>query len=110
MSQVKELVIQDKTQKISKPVTTTAPPPNFQEVRLRKPVIYLFSPRPVEASVKLSLVRQWGFSAVYPVVPIESGKAGMGDSISWKVRIHPEGHLTELSTGLDVAYLYWESE
>ena len=113
MSQVKELVIVAKRHRTSTAATQESPtalPTNIATMRVRKPVIYLFSPHPVEASVDLSLVRQWSFSAIYPVAPIRSGKAGMGDSVSWRVQIHPEGHLTELSTGLDVAYLYWESE
>jgi len=76
---------------------------------LRKPVIYLFAPVSVDASVKLSVVPQWSLSAVYPVTSIKSGTAGANQCVSWKVRVHPEGHLTELSTGLDIAYLYWEA-
>lgn len=75
----------------------------------RKPVIYLFAPVSVDVSVKLSVVPQWSFSAVYPVTSIESGTAGTGQCVSWAVRVHPEGHLTELLTGLDIAYLYWEA-
>jgi len=74
-----------------------------------KPVIYLFSPETLEASVELLLVPQWCLSAIYPVIPIKSGPAGMGQSVSWRVRVQPEGYLTELSTGLDIAYLYWEA-
>ncbi len=78
-------------------------------VGLRKPVIYLFAPVSVDASVKLSVVPQWSLSVVYPITSIKSGMAGAGQCVSWKVRVHPEGHLTELSTGLDIAYLYWEA-
>lgn len=61
----------------------------------------------LEASVELLLVPRWNLSVVYPVTPIESGREG--ETVSWRVRVHPEGHLTELSTGLDIAYLYWEA-
>jgi hypothetical protein len=81
----------------------------FLKLRGGKPVIYLLAPVSVEASVELSLAPQWSLSAIYPVTPVKSGSAGMGQSVSWRVRVHPEGHLTELSTGLDVAYLYWEA-
>ena len=63
----------------------------------------------LDASVELSLVPRWSFSGIYPVTPIKSGRAGMGETVSWRVRVHPEGHLTELSTGLDIAYLCWEA-
>ncbi|KAF9563453.1 hypothetical protein CPC08DRAFT_323610 [Agrocybe pediades] len=75
-----------------------------------KPVIYLFSPSPIEASVKLSLAPQWDFSAIYPVVPIEKavGKEHHQE-VTWRVRSQPNGDLKELTTGLDVAYLFWEA-
>ncbi|KAJ7466257.1 hypothetical protein B0H11DRAFT_2174970 [Mycena galericulata] len=73
-----------------------------------KPVIYLFSPDVLEASVRLSLSPEWDLSVVYPVVPSKRG-AGGGESIQWNVRTHPDGSLTELGTGLDVSYLFWEA-
>ena len=80
-------------------------------LRLRggKPVIYLFSPSDIEASVKLSLVPEWNISAIYPVVPIKSPSAHSNEEVTWRVRVHPNGDLTELNTGLDVAYLFWEA-
>ena len=82
----------------------------LMEIKGRKPVIYLFAPVSVDASVELSLVPHWSLSAIYPVTTnIKSGAAGMSQCVSWRVRVHPEGHLTELSTGLDIAYLYWEA-
>jgi hypothetical protein len=83
----------------------------FLILRLRggKPIIYLLSPEPIEASVELSLIPQWSLSAIYPVVPIKAATVQFAEQVTWKVRVHPNGELTELSTGLDVAYLYWEA-
>jgi hypothetical protein len=78
---------------------------------VRKPIIYLFSPEPLDALVELSLVPQWNFSAIYPVVPIEqitTTQSG-GQKVAWRVRVHPNGDLTELTTGLDTAFLFWEA-
>ncbi|KDR73266.1 hypothetical protein GALMADRAFT_125361 [Galerina marginata CBS 339.88] len=74
-----------------------------------KPVIYLFSPSSLEASVKLFLAPQWNLSAIYPVVPIKPRTAQSDEEVSWRVKVHPKGELTELATGLDVAYLFWEA-
>lgn len=43
-----------------------------------KPVIYLFPPSgsTIGASVKLSLVPEWHFSAIYPIVPVDSLASG----------------------------------
>lgn len=57
-------------------------------------------------NVALSLVPQWSFSAIYPVAPIKHVK---NEELEWKVRVKPNGELTELNTGLDVAYLFWEA-
>lgn len=77
-----------------------------------KPVIYLMSPVDVEAHVKLSLVPQWDFSAVYPVVPLKSltDKSPSGEQIEWTVTTHSDGSLTEVSTGLEITYLFWEAQ
>ncbi len=83
----------------------------FVVLRLRggKPIIYLLAPEPIEASVELSLIPQWSLSAIYPVVPIKPATLQSAEKVTWKVHVHPNGELTELSTGLDVAYLYWEA-
>lgn len=73
-----------------------------------KPVIYLSSPTEVDATVDLSLVPAWKFSAIFPVVPAEQKL--QGQSLTWNVRTHQDGSLTEKATGLDVAYLYWEAQ
>jgi hypothetical protein len=73
-----------------------------------KPVIYLYSPLDIDASVKLSLMAEWRFSAVYPAVP---SKTIHGEQhIEWHVHTHEDGSLTEKNTGLDVSYLFWEAE
>ena len=76
----------------------------------RKPVIYLFSPKTLEADVKLSLIPQWNFSAIYPVVPIKPRTVRSNEQVAWRVRTHANGDLTELTTGLDVTYLFWEAQ
>ncbi|TRM59990.1 hypothetical protein BD626DRAFT_506103 [Schizophyllum amplum] len=80
-----------------------------------KPVIYLYAPQQVEATVRLSLTYEWGFSVVYPVVPVKKARLGTGEAtkvgqaVEWRVQTQQDGTLRELSTGLDVAYLYWEA-
>ncbi|KAK0437622.1 hypothetical protein EV421DRAFT_2060249 [Armillaria borealis] len=79
-------------------------------LRLRggKPVIYLFTPLPLTAVVRLSLVKSWSFSAVYPGVPIKSSEAGQ--SIEWNVNTHEDHTMTDTATGARVSYLFWEAE
>lgn len=72
-----------------------------------KPVIYLYAPSDIDASVTVSLTPEWRFSVVYPVVPT---KHSHGEHIQWNVRTHRDGSLTERNTGLDVSYLFWEAE
>lgn len=72
-----------------------------------KPVIYLYSPSVIDASVKLALSPEWRFSAIYPVV---ATKRRGEELVEWNVRTHQDGSLTENNTGLDVAYLFWEAE
>ncbi|KIK71681.1 hypothetical protein GYMLUDRAFT_33834, partial [Collybiopsis luxurians FD-317 M1] len=76
-----------------------------------KPVIYLWPPRAspdLDVTVKLSLVPQWKFSAIYPVVKSKV-EPGIGETVTWDVRTHDDGTMTEKSTGLNVTYLYWEA-
>ena len=79
----------------------------YSALRIGKPVVYLYAPSELTASVTLSLVSQWSFSAIYPVVPIK--KHVKNEELEWKVCIKPNGELTEINTGLDVAYLFWEA-
>ncbi|KAK0488290.1 hypothetical protein EDD18DRAFT_1335078 [Armillaria luteobubalina] len=75
--------------------------------RMRKPVIYLFSPRPIHVTVRVSLVYSWAFNAVYPSVPIKDTE--IGQSIVWDVDTH-EDHSLTTTTGTRVSYLFWEAE
>ena len=74
-----------------------------------KPVIYLFSPEDIDATVALSLVPEWRFSALYPVVPVKQQDGGH-EKTHWDIRTHSDGSLTEKITGLDVSYLFWEAQ
>lgn len=80
---------------------------NNTVVQFRKPVTYLYSPVDIDISVNLGLNHEWRFSAIYPIVTI---KRDQGEHIQWNVRTHQDGTLTEKNTGLDVSYLFWESE
>lgn len=73
-----------------------------------KPVIYLTSPTNMDATVRLSLVPAWKLSAHYPIVPVQISHDA-GESIEWKVSTRCDGTLQEHTTGLDVAYLFWEA-
>ncbi|KAJ7587362.1 hypothetical protein C8J56DRAFT_941774 [Mycena floridula] len=73
-----------------------------------KPVIYLEAPVELDVSVNLSLIKQWKFSAIYPVVPVKSD--AHCETINWEVRTKKDGSLNEKRTGLGVSYLYWEAE
>ena len=82
-------------------------------LRLRgdKPVIYLRSPTPIEASVRLGLAPQWRLSAHYPQVPIKSLAEGrVHEQVKWIVQTRQDGSLVESGSGLEVAYLFWEAE
>ncbi len=81
-------------------------------VRGGKPVIYLRSPTEIDATVQLALLRDWSFSAVYPVVEtkrLENAAGALHEEVVWSVRTHTDGTLTETNTGLDVSYLFWEA-
>ncbi|KAK0492922.1 hypothetical protein EDD18DRAFT_1289840 [Armillaria luteobubalina] len=75
--------------------------------RMRKPVIYLFSPHPIHVTVRVSLVDSWTFNAVYPSVPIKDTE--LGQSIVWAVDTHEDHSLTTIA-GTRVSYLFWEAE
>jgi hypothetical protein len=80
----------------------------FPILRGGKPVIYLYSPNATRISTKLSLVPEWGFSAIYPVVHAKT--TPRGQELEWVVDASPNGTLKEVETGLEVSYLYWEAE
>ncbi|ESK94669.1 ubiquitin family protein [Moniliophthora roreri MCA 2997] len=75
-----------------------------------KPVIYLFSPREQEARVQLGIGPELRFTALYPVVSIEERRgAPKKQSVTWIVKTNSDGTLTEVKTGLEVPYLFWEA-
>lgn len=78
-----------------------------------KPVIYLFPPTRLDSIVRLSLVPQWDFDAIYPVVPVRQINAveskDVHQSIEWAVIAMPNGDLTEKNTATQISYLFWEA-
>jgi len=77
-------------------------------LRGAKPVIYLDAPEGTElsATVKLSLIPVWEFSAIYPIVPVQENK---GQTVEWSVTTKHDGTLHEHNANVDVAYLFWEA-
>ncbi|KAK0429995.1 hypothetical protein EV421DRAFT_1939495 [Armillaria borealis] len=78
------------------------------DVRVGKLVIYSFSPLPLNAVVRLSIIKSWSFSAVYPDVPIKSSESGQ--SIEWNINTREDYTMTDLETGARISYLVWEAE
>jgi ubiquitin len=78
-------------------------------LRLRKPVIYLLSSIPTEASISLRLDPSLSFSAIYPITTVNNMKDGTQE-ILWKVLVKPNGTLYDHVTETEVSYLYWEAE
>ncbi|KAG1789954.1 uncharacterized protein HD556DRAFT_753610 [Suillus plorans] len=76
------------------------------EPYIKKPVIYLYSPSDIDVCVKLSLIPDWSFAVIYPVVTTEEH----GQRLEWNVCTHQDGSLTEHYSGLDVSYLFWEAQ
>ncbi|GAA5851969.1 hypothetical protein JCM8547_000112 [Rhodosporidiobolus lusitaniae] len=76
-----------------------------------KPDIYLFPPAPLPfAKVSLTLVPQWGFTALCPVANIV--KITTGEStVSWRVSAGPQGLLVDLDSEEQTltAHLCWEA-
>ena len=88
----------------------TAPGPTL----FRKPVIYIFAREEMDVCVSVSLIPQWSFFALYPVVKVQDiqplgGKMGLHQRVQWEVKTKNDGTLREKKTGLDVAYLFWEA-
>jgi hypothetical protein len=77
--------------------------------RKRKPVIYIFSPTDIDVSVVLSLIPDLRFAVIYPTVPTVCSPSS-GEQVRWVVRTRQDGTLIERNTGLEVGYLFWESE
>ena len=83
------------------------------QMRVRKPVIYLYPPTAIDVSVRLSVIPSWEYSAVYPLTAIkklEPAKGQVGQQIEWHVHANPSGLLRDKLSGKDVAYLFWEAE
>jgi ubiquitin-large subunit ribosomal protein L40e len=78
-------------------------------LRLRKPVIYLHSSSPTEASISLRLDPSLSFSTIYPSTIAKRLKDGTQEII-WKVLVKPNGTLYDQVTETEVSYLYWEAE
>ncbi|KAH9934089.1 uncharacterized protein BXZ73DRAFT_89705 [Epithele typhae] len=78
-----------------------------------QPVIYLsppyLNPIPV-VDVSVLLVPQWRFSQSYPLADTkliaDSGK----ERVAWSVSARHDGTLVELSSGLELPYLFWAAE
>ncbi|KAH9914627.1 uncharacterized protein BXZ73DRAFT_81603 [Epithele typhae] len=78
-----------------------------------QPVIYLLPPylNPIPVvDVSVLLVPQWRFSQSYPLADTkliaDSGK----ERVAWSVSARHDGTLVELSSGLELPYLFWEAE
>ncbi|CBJ27129.1 conserved unknown protein [Ectocarpus siliculosus] len=90
---------------------------------LRKPVILLYPPAPVDITVAVELSPLWSFSSLYPklqprnlkqlAADYEAGSqanvAG-GQQCKWNVHASPGGSLKDLSTGREYPYLFWEAD
>ena len=77
----------------------------------RKPVIYLYPPsRLSNVTVELLLTSSWRFSAIYPL-PRTTGEKQQLDAhfLTWTVDAEPDGRLVDKTSGVEVAYLYWEA-
>ncbi|PIL28585.1 hypothetical protein GSI_08626 [Ganoderma sinense ZZ0214-1] len=83
-------------------------------LRGRKPVVYLFPPRPLaHATVAVSLAPRWAFSHVYPLAEVKRLGDGVGDGgerVEWGVAARPDGTLVEEGSGRELAYLFWEAD
>ncbi|KAL8287170.1 hypothetical protein RQP46_003622 [Phenoliferia psychrophenolica] len=75
-----------------------------------KPVIYLFPTSILpSATVRLTLVPSWTFSALYPVVKPDTSILGGDSTVVWNVSATPDGSLVDLASGEELAYLFWEA-
>lgn len=78
-------------------------------LRLRKPVIYIFSSTPTEVTVSLQLDTSLSFSTLYPVIPVKTSGDGK-EEVTWNVLTTSNNNLLDRVSGLEVSYLYWEAE
>ncbi|CAE6507983.1 unnamed protein product [Rhizoctonia solani] len=83
------------------------------DIKVAKPVIYLFPPRvTANVRVELALTRFWTFSAIYPptrVMPSKKNTEPLGESIAWTINAQPDGTLWDQLTEREVTYLFWEA-
>lgn len=77
---------------------------SLRNSRAGKPGIYLFSPAPLQASVRLSLVGPWSFSSVFPSTEIVYDAGDQ--NIQWDVEVRKDC-LVNLATGHQEACLRW---
>lgn len=79
-----------------------------------KPLIYLMPPSGVtlSATVLLSLIPAWSFSAVYPSTPVKKtfSSGSDGERVGWEVTVKPGGEMVDKAAGAEVAYLFWEAQ
>ncbi|KAG5717864.1 hypothetical protein E4T56_gene1499 [Termitomyces sp. T112] len=80
-----------------------------QRPRMKKPVIYVFSPKDIDVTVSVTLDKDLEFTAVYPIVPIEKLKP-KGEKIQWDVHTSLDGSLFARDTGLELSSLFWEAD
>ncbi|KAF8594412.1 ubiquitin-domain-containing protein [Ceratobasidium sp. AG-I] len=78
-----------------------------------KPVIYIFpTTDSSDIRVRLSLVNQWEFSALYPPTPVSfttiSDQTAC-QTVDWIVNAKPDGLLFDQGTSREVSYLFWEA-
>jgi hypothetical protein len=102
----------------SRPANTTSRPIvsrsslNFENLVVRKPVIYLFPPSSLpDVTIELQLASSWRFSAVHPPprTTIPPGKPHTAQSLTWTIAAEPDGTLVDKTSGTEVSYLYWEA-
>ncbi|KAG6840619.1 hypothetical protein C0991_005518 [Blastosporella zonata] len=77
--------------------------------RLKKPVIYVFSPVEIDVSIYVTLDKDMKFTAVYPIVPVQKLHP-QGEKILWDVHTGSDGTLVERETGLELSSLFWEAD
>ncbi len=72
-------------------------PGSTRPVAVRKPVIYLYPPKPTQVRVQLEI--DGDFIATYPQIGADG----------WTVTARPDGALVDAATGRSHRYLFWEA-
>ncbi|KAG8960039.1 hypothetical protein FRC00_000951 [Tulasnella sp. 408] len=86
--------------------------------RAGKPIIYLYPPTTIKATVELVLSLGWSLSAVYPIPPglkptrSASESADYGRVVQWNVTARPDGTMSvnTANDAVEATYLFWEAE